>query len=263
MKALLMDTTFCVACRGCQVACKQWNQLTAEQTVFFRGSGYQNPPHRSSQTWNLITFNEVSRTNGMDWVFGRRQCNHCLEPACVAACPVGALTKSNEGPVHYDESRCIGCRYCQVVCPFNAPRFEWNKPNPEIRKCTLCADRLALGQEPACSQSCTSNALLFGERDELLETARKRIAQSPHRYVPHIYGEHEVGGTCVLYLAKVPFEKMGFASGLPNKPFSGEVHKAMAAIPFALSGTALALGALYWIINRRLESYKNDSGETS
>ncbi|MBI9074867.1 MAG: 4Fe-4S dicluster domain-containing protein [Desulfatibacillum sp.] len=263
MKALLMDTTFCVACRGCQVACKQWNQLPAEQTVFFVGGGYQNPPHRSSETWNLITFNEVSRQDTLDWAFGRRQCNHCLEPACVSACPVAALTKSPEGPVCYDESRCIGCRYCQVVCPFNAPRFEWGKRDPEIRKCTLCVDRLALGQEPACSQSCSSNALIFGDRDELLEMARTRIAKRPDRYVSHIYGEHEVGGTCVLYLSKVPFEQMGFTTGLPNTPFSQEVHRAMAAIPFALSGTALALGALYWIINRRLESFKEDTEEQS
>ncbi|ACL03552.1 Periplasmic formate dehydrogenase FdhABC, beta subunit (iron-sulfur subunit) [Desulfatibacillum aliphaticivorans] len=263
MKALLMDTTLCIACRGCQVACKQWNRLDAEQTSFFHGGGYQNPAHRSTRTWNLITFNEVENGHGMDWVFGRRQCNHCIEPACVTACPVGALTKTAEGPVHYDESRCIGCRYCQVVCPFNAPRFEWNDPNPEIRKCTMCADRIAMGSEPACSQSCTTKALIFGDREELLSLAKERIAKSPNRYVSHVYGEKEAGGACVLYLAKAPFEKMGFATGLPDKPFSSEVKTAMAAIPFAITGSALALGALYWVINRRLESYKESSEDES
>ncbi len=262
MKALLMDTTRCVACRGCQVACKQWNSLAAEETVFFRGDGYQNPPHRSSETWNLITFNEVTTSDGFAWTFGRRQCFHCLEPACVTACPVGALIKTDQGPVSYDESRCIGCRYCQVVCPFNAPRFEWDKRAPEIKKCTLCDGRIARGQEPACSQACATDALTFGDRDALLEEARQRIASNPNRYHPHIYGENEVGGTCVLNLASIPFEQMGYVTGLPNAPVSNEVTKAMAAVPYALTGTALALGSLYWVISRRMEALKqNDEDE--
>lgn len=261
MKGILADTTRCIGCRGCQVACKQQHDLDAQKTLFFWGDGYQNPPHRTAETWNLVTFNDARSENGYEWVFGRRQCFHCMEPACVAACPVEALKKTPEGPVVYDTSRCIGCRYCQIVCPFNAPRFEWNKRVPEIRKCNMCADRMARGEHPACTVTCATGALLFGDRKALLAEAWTRIKKDPDRYVNHIYGENEVGGTCVLHLAKVPFERIGYPAGLSDAPFPNQIKTAMHAIPYAMTGMAAVFGGLAWIINRRMSAEEKDGQE--
>ncbi len=253
MKGLLIDTTKCISCRACQVACKRQHHLEAEKTSFFLTTGYQNPVHRSSKTWNLITFNESTGPEGFRWEFGRRQCFHCVEPACVTACPVGALYKNNSGAVCYDESRCLGCRYCQIACPFNAPRFEWDKAMPEIKKCDLCDDLIQFGEQPACSATCPTGAIMFGDRQALLREAKNRIAEAPDRYVNHVYGEKEVGGTCVLHLAAVPFEKMGYVSGLPEKPLARQIEKPMQAIPFAMTSMTAILGGLFWIIKRRDE----------
>jgi len=261
IKGILADTTRCIGCRGCQVACKQQHDLDAQKTRFFWGDGYQNPPHRTADTWNLVTFNDASSENGYEWIFGRRQCFHCMEPACVAACPVEALKKTSQGPVVYDGSRCIGCRYCQIVCPFSAPRFEWNKRVPEIRKCNMCADRMARGEHPACTVTCATGALLFGDRKALLAEASDRIKKNPDRYVNHIYGENEVGGTCVLHLAKVPFERIGYPVGLSDTPFPDQIKTAMHAIPYAMTGMAAVFGGLAWIINRRMSAEKKDGQE--
>ena len=261
MKGMLIDTTRCIACRACQVACKQEHDLKAQKTRFFWGDGFQNPPHRTSETWNLITFNDVKTEHGYEWVFGRRQCFHCNEPACAAACPVGALQKTAQGPVVYDSSRCIGCRYCQIVCPFNAPRFEWNKRVPLIKKCDLCADRIARGDKPACTATCPTGALSFGDRKTLLAEALARIKNHPDRYVNHVYGEKEVGGTCVLHLAKVPFDRIGYPAGLSNTPCPDQIKAAMSAVPYAMTGMAAVFGGLAWIINRRMAAGENESRE--
>ena len=261
MKGMLIDTTRCIACRGCQVACKEQHDLSAQKTIFFKGDGFQNPPHRSAETWNLITFNDVWDNDKYGWVFGRKQCFHCNEPACVAACPVGALQKTPDGPVIYDSSRCLGCRYCQIVCPFDAPKFEWNKQVPSIRKCTMCADRITLGKEPACTRTCPTGALLFGDRKALLAEARARINNNPDKYVNHIYGEKEVGGTSILHLARVPFKDMGYPSGLPDRPYPDQIKTAMEMIPYTITGMAAVLGGLGWIINRRMTADEIKSRE--
>jgi formate dehydrogenase iron-sulfur subunit len=260
MKSLLIDTTKCIGCRACQVACKRQNRLSAEKAGSIKGSGYQNPRHRSSRTWNLITYNEIKTPDGFGWEFGRRQCFHCLEPACVTACPVGALYKKESGAVCYDASRCIGCRYCQIACPFNAPRFEWDKAVPEIKKCDLCDDLLEQGSMPACSSTCPTGAIKFGNRQELIEEARTRIADAPDRYVNHIYGEKEIGGTCVMHLAGVPFESMGYVSGLSDNALSRQIETPMRMIPFTLTSLAAVIAGLFWIMNRR-EEVRNESEE--
>ncbi len=259
MKAILMDTTLCMGCRGCQVACKQWNNLPAQETTFFGGAGYQNPDHRYANTWNLVTFNDVQTKNGYDWVFGKRQCFHCNDPACVAACPVGALTKTEAGPVVYDSSHCLGCRYCMVACPFDTPRFEWDKRVPEITKCTMCADRIAEQRRPACVETCPTGALAFGDRDALLKEAEARIAAQPDLYVDHIYGQNEVGGTCLFHLASEPFENIGYRSGLPTAPYHDQIKTAMDSIPFTMTGMTAVLGGLAWIINRRMDAQSEEN----
>ncbi|MDY6853588.1 MAG: 4Fe-4S dicluster domain-containing protein [Thermodesulfobacteriota bacterium] len=259
MKGLLIDLTRCIGCRACQVACKQWNSLSAEKTGFFKGKGYENPGRLSSRTWTVIKFNDIKGSVGYDWVFSKRQCFHCIKPSCVSVCPVSALNRSKSGAVLYNSSRCLGCRYCQMACPFNIPCFDWDKAIPEIRKCTLCVDRTDAGMEPACSKTCPTDAIVFGDRDDLIKNAEKRIIQNPAQYVNHIYGRHEVGGTGVLYLSSVPFEKLGFRIDLPKTPIAEKSRIAMESIPYLMTGLGTILGFLAWIINRRIENEKRDS----
>jgi ferredoxin len=135
---------------------------------------------------------------------------HCIDPACVAACMLGALKKREFGIVSYDVDYCVGCRYCEVACPYGVPKFQWASAAPRIVKCELCRHRLAKGQEPACTEVCPRKAVIFGKRADLLREAKRRLAESPDRYVPKIYGETDGGGTQVLYLSHVPFDKLGF-----------------------------------------------------
>ncbi len=159
---------------------------------------------------------------------------HCVQPACATACPVRALVKSAEGPVIYQQERCIGCRYCMVACPFGVPKFEYEKAVPSIRKCAFCAERQKEGKLPACAEVCPTGALKFGTRKELLEVARSRIYREPGRYIPHIYGEHEVGGTGWLYISDVPFESLGFQTHLVSSPYSELTSTSLSAVPLIL-----------------------------
>jgi formate dehydrogenase iron-sulfur subunit len=247
-KAMLIDLTKCIGCRACQAACKQWHDLPAESTENW--GSYENPPRRSAKTWTTITFNEVDDGDKFAWVFAKRQCMHCNEPACTTACIVGALHKTAEGPVVYDDKTCMGCRYCMLACPFDVPTFEWDQAVPYIRKCTFCTDRLEARMEPACAKVCPTNALLYGERPELVAEARARIKANPDKYVDHIYGEKEAGGTSQLYLSPVPFEKLGFPT-LKPEPIPRYADVAMLAVPPTIVGVAAAMGGVYWISNRR------------
>ncbi len=251
-KSLLLDATRCIGCRSCQVSCKEWNRLPAERTRFFGGDGYQNPPDLTDRTWTLITYREVRRNGTLHWVFSKRQCMHCRTPSCVSVCPVGAMHKSEEGAVIYDEKKCIGCRYCMLACPFQVPKFEWSKTLPEIRKCTLCHDRIVNGLEPSCSAACPTGSIQFGERDKLIRTAELRISKNPERYFQHIYGKEEIGGTSILHLSPVPFEQVGFRTDLGNTPPSFYTGRALKLIPGVVVGLALFLGGAY-LFTRRTE----------
>ncbi|MBW1649852.1 MAG: 4Fe-4S dicluster domain-containing protein [Deltaproteobacteria bacterium] len=252
MKGMLIDSTKCIGCRGCQIACKQWNNLPAEKTEFFGGDGYQNPGRLSSKTWTLIKFNEIKKDTNVEWIFSKQQCFHCIEPSCVAVCPVCALLKTKSGAVIYDPKKCIGCRYCQLACPFDIPCFDWDKPAPEIKKCNFCFDRIENGKKPACAKACPADAITFGERDDLIREAEIRIADNPNKYINHIYGRFEAGGSSILHIAGVSFDKLGFRSDLPQSP--AVVNKsefAMKAIPYIMTGLGILLGGCSWIINRR------------
>jgi len=240
-KAVLVDTTKCVGCWWCYAACKHEHHLP--ETI---KPDTENPPKLNSDVWTTLNITK----NNNKYYYAKRQCMHCLEPACAAACPVGALQKTEAGPVVYDENKCFGCRYCMVACPFGVPDFEWEDPTPWIRKCDFCVDRLAEGLEPACVDACTNGALKFGDRDELIAEARERIAAEPEKYVDHIYGEKEAGGTAWLYLTGIPMEKMDFPQ-VGKGPVTMNVHRAMAAVPPVLLGVAAGMTGIYWFIKRR------------
>jgi formate dehydrogenase iron-sulfur subunit len=179
----------------------------------------------------------------------RRMCMHCQEPACASACLVGALRKTENGPVTYDGSKCIGCRYCLVACPFSVPRYEWSKLVPYVKKCDMCAARQAKGQPPACVEACPVQASIAGDRDEILQEALRRVL-SDSKYVKHIYGSDEAGGTSVFFISDVPFEKLGFVAA-PKQSMPVLTATALGDGPTVILVGGALLSGLYWITQRR------------
>ncbi len=244
--AILTDLTRCIGCRACVMACREINGLPSEAS----------DDRLSADTWCAV------RNEGGVWV--RRQCMHCLDPACVAVCPVAALHKTPEGPVVYDESRCIGCRYCMIGCPFDVPRYEWDEPLPRVQKCVLCFQkRLQRGEQPACTAACPTGAIVFGDRDELIREARRRIAQAPGHYLDHVYGEYEAGGTSVLYLSNVSLESLGFREGLRGGPYPRLTWDVLSKLPNVVSIGAVLLFGIWWISGRRETLERVRRGELS
>jgi formate dehydrogenase iron-sulfur subunit len=281
-----VDIGSCIGCRACQVACKQWNDKDGEHTSLDDALGFQNPAMLSAKTLTLITFHEMlndKAAGGVDYAFAMRRCLHCLEPACVSACPTQALFRQPDGPVTYSEDRCIGCRYCVWACPWGVPTAEWDSLAPKIHKCTHCADRcdqplpasrngtaLSDGesqrfkdqiQVPACVKACPADALRYGTRDEMLTEARRRIAARPDTYVDHIYGEKEAGGTSVLYISKVPFEKLGFPA-LQDEAYPAKSAVALGAVPPAVLALGALLGSTYAFFKRRTAAVAHAGGES-
>ena len=244
--AMLYDTTKCIGCRACQSACKDWNRNPAEPDP----TGlYDAPLELSADTWTLIQLYD----GGSESSFVKHQCMHCLHPACVSACPVHALQKTAEGPVTYDPKRCIGCRYCMVACPFGIPRFEWDEVLPKVAKCTFCNDRLMVGDGPACAEACPTAALIWGKRGELLTEAESRLADYPDKYVNHIYGKDDAGGTSVLYLSHVLFDKLGFPE-LGSEPVPAlNDWLAPIILPSIFVGGAAILAGAYYLTGKKGE----------
>jgi formate dehydrogenase iron-sulfur subunit len=276
IKTTLIDITKCIGCRACQVACKQWNDRDGEHTELEPGLGFQNPVTLSAKTYTLITFHELpdeSAPGGLHYLFSMRRCLHCLEPACASACPTTALSRQPDGPVTYDADKCIGCRYCIWACPWGVPTAEWDSHAPKIQKCTHCADRadqpvpvarngrsltetedkdyLEKIVTPACVKACPADCLRFGTRDDMLQEARNRISGHPEKYVDHIYGEKEAGGTSVLYLSSVPFDKLGFPD-VSDKPYPAFSKMALHAVPPAVMAVGALLAATYALLKRRM-----------
>jgi formate dehydrogenase beta subunit len=202
---LLYDATLCIGCKTCMVACNEANGLPAD-TSGSPAKLYHKPIDLSEKAKTVIKL----YVQGGEQSFVKAQCMHCVDPACTSACMLGALKKREFGIVTYNPDLCVGCRYCEVACPFNVPKFEWSSAAPKIVKCELCKERLAAGKEPACTEVCPRHAVIFGKRTDLLDEAHRRLHDTPDRYVPNVYGETDGGGTQVLYLSHVPFEKVGF-----------------------------------------------------
>jgi formate dehydrogenase iron-sulfur subunit len=234
---LLIDITKCVGCGQCHEACAQAN-----------GNPTTPPETLSDQSWTAVL------DKGND-VYVRRLCMHCVEPACASVCPVAALHKTPNGPVLYDESRCMGCRYCMVACPYQVPKYEWSSRVPRVRKCIMCAPRLAQGKPTACSEACPTGATKFGDQEALMEEAQNRIREAPETYGSRVFGLREAGGTSVLFLApkSVDFAALGFPDNLPGEPLPELTYRVLSKIPnFAVVGAA-ALFGIHWIIGRRME----------
>ncbi len=246
---VLIDTTRCVGCRACQVACKAKNGLPPDPQPLPANRSY--PEELSDDTFTFVDFCKVNAGGKQELRTVKKQCMHCQNPACASVCPVAAIVKSPKGPVVYDAEKCMGCRYCMAACPFNIPKFEWDSANPRIRKCTLCADRVEQGLKPACVEACPTGALTYGPRAALVAEAQNRVQQNPDKYYPYIYGLAEVGGTSILYLANVPFEQLGFRMDLPKDPMPDFTMQVMEKVPAVAIGVGLLMGAVSWLTSRK------------
>jgi formate dehydrogenase iron-sulfur subunit len=221
------------------------------------------------RSYTCLQAQEIGTTNGVpETLYVKRQCMHCIHPACVSACTVGALRKTPEGPVIYDADKCIGCRYCQYACPFEVPTYDWEDPFGLIHKCQFCFSRLSEGCDPACVAACPNGALRFGPRDALLAQAYAQIVSNPRRYVDHVYGEAEVGGTSMLYLSPVPFDRLGFPV-LGDEPIPHYAETVMRATPITALTVASVITGLHWFLKRREQKLspahagENDAGAES
>jgi len=204
---LMYDATKCIGCRACMPACQNANGLRPDMG----GSGglYMQPDSLNAHTKNLITLYVAD--DGHERSFMKKQCMHCVDPACVSGCPMEALHKEPHGVVGWNPTLCIGCRYCQVACPFNIPKFEWDKVNPKIVKCELCRHIVGTTEtQPACTKVCPTHAVIYGKRTDLLAEAHKRIKEKPGYYFEdRVYGETEAGGTQCLVLSHVDYTNLG------------------------------------------------------
>ena len=243
-KGLLIDVTRCVGCNECARACAAANHL----------------PEGESQELSATHYTVVKSLKDGE-VFVRRMCMHCNQPTCVSACPVGAFKKMDTGAVLYDESKCIGCRYCMQACPFEVPRYEWTSLVPRVQKCRMCYERVAAGQQTACADACPTGATMFGNREDLIAEARKRINETPGQYINDIYGLTGAGGTSVLYISAIPFGELGLPMNVPKEPIPDLSWRVLSQIPkYSVAASAVLFG-IHWITSRRTEVARFEAEE--
>jgi len=249
-KAILNDVTKCIGCNQCIAACKRVNKLPPDV------------PRRWNKADGLSARNWTSVLRRPDGRFVRKQCRHCLEPACVVACPVGALKKTDAGPVIYDQKLCIGCRYCMLACPYGIPRYDWDRAAPYIEKCTFCMTREDKPGIPACAEACPTEATVYYEdRRDALAEAKRRLAANPKL---KLYGDaSEIGGTCVLYVSDIDLSFLSYGKELSSTPMPETIAGAMHSTPFVFFSVGLALGCtaagVSWIIGRRMKLQEIDN----
>jgi formate dehydrogenase iron-sulfur subunit len=223
--AILYDSTLCGGCQGCEFACAFEHGLPDPDMDDVPVLGISRKTNETRRS--VINVHETSKGE----VYVKNQCMQCNQPACASACLTNAMQKTEEGPVTWDEKKCMGCRYCMVSCPFDMPKFEYHSPNPKIQKCNMCFEKVKEGELPACVENCPAEALTFGTRRELIAEARRRINNNPDQYYDGIYGEHEAGGTGFLYLSPVPFEEIGLKTNLQKKPYPELTKSFLYSVP--------------------------------
>ena len=257
----LIDTTTCIGCKACEVACVEWNDMPFQPTMF--DNTYQTMPDTNWNYWNLIKFNESQHSDGsFAWLMRKHQCMHCEDPGCLRACPAdGAIVQYSNGIVDFNQEHCIGCQYCVTGCPFNIPKF--NSATKKVYKCTLCSDRVGAGLEPACIKACPTGCLHFGSKEDMLFEAHKRVDQLKANTSwknAGVYDPLGVKGTHVIYVlgdATSP-EKYG---GLPSNPTVPLFVKLWKGPLKWLGGLGMALGVLGVFMHRVRYGAKNIEGE--
>lgn len=260
---VLVDFTKCVGCRSCEAACNKEQGLPAPDKPFDDVSVFDEIKHgqkrrTTEKAYTIVNRYDVPEREGGP-VFRKFQCNHCNEPACLTSCFVNAYTKTEEGAVIYDQTVCVGCRTCMIACPFYVPAYSYSSPiNPVVKKCIMCYDtRLKFGRPPACVEACPQEVMTFGKRKELLKLGHQRIKDNPDKYVDHIYGEKEVGGTAWMYMSDVPFDQIGFDTHLGNQPIINYVKEFLTIVPMVLTiWPALFTG--FHLLSNRKEANKKE-----
>lgn len=250
---MLSDISRCIGCRRCEGACNKANDLGTPNTSFEDPSVFEKerrPYVADNQSYTVVNEYQVDGKI----VYRKVQCMHCDEPACASACPVGALKKSPDGPVTWNQKVCIGCRYCMVACPFYVPEFEYSSAfDPKIRKCFMCYEnRVKKGIIPACAEVCPVEAITFGKKSDLLKMAKLRIWSHPDKYIDHVYGEEEAGGTGWLYISNVDFSKLGFQEGIGTTSYPKLTKDFLSMVNLTLVSWPALLGGFY------LASHKED-----
>lgn len=262
--AKLIDVSACIGCKACQVGCSEWNDIRAPQEECV--GVYDNPRDLNAKQWTVMKFNEVEENDRLEWLIRKDGCMHCAEPGCLKACPSpGAIIQYANGIVDFQSDKCIGCGYCIAGCPFNIPRM--NDEDNRVYKCTLCVDRVNVGQEPACVKTCPTGAIRFGSKDEMLHYAETRVKDLKSRGYPNagIYNPEGVGGTHVMYVLHHA-DKPELYSGLPKDPkvdvtveLWKDILKPVAAV--AMGGLALAEVAHYVTVGPNVEEDVEDHHE--
>ena len=244
---VLVDTTVCAGCRRCEWACKNANVLPNRMPlkVYEKDRAvFEKIRRTNADTYTVVNRFENPRDASRP-IYVKKQCMHCYEPGCASSCFVKAFTKTPSGAVTYDASLCVGCRYCMAACPFDMPAYQYYDAfTPEVTKCTFCFEQISKdGGIPACVRICPIETMTFGKRTDLIGLATKKIRDNPGRYVDHVYGENEVGGTSWMYLSAVPFNMIGFRTDLGTDPIPklGKPFLSLVA-PVFITIPALAMG---------------------
>ncbi len=258
--SVLHDTTRCIGCRRCEAGCQQVNNLPMPKRPFDDLSVLDKKRRTTADAWTVVNKYKV---DGKD-VFCKTQCNHCLDPACAAACFVKAFQKDASGAVTYDKDLCVGCRYCMIACPFNIPGFQYYEAfHPYVLKCTLCLPRLKEGKLPGCVAACPMDALTIGKRADLLLLARKRITAQPDVYKNHVYGEYEAGGTNWMYISGAAFAQVGLDEDVVNRPYAELTAGALGAVPMVIGIWPVLLGGAYMISKKREKVAREEAEEAA
>ncbi|MEG1496984.1 MAG: 4Fe-4S dicluster domain-containing protein [Clostridiales bacterium] len=257
---VLCDITKCIGCGSCTVACKLWNDLD-----YTKGNAHGFDTKLSEETWTTVQYYETKNPKGQDVLrFAKHQCMHCIDPSCVSVCFADAITVNEDGAVVYNAKKCVGCRYCMIACPYDVPKYEWDKTFPSVIKCQLCSEKLAEGSSPSCTMACPTGALTYGDRDELLAKAKGIIAKDSS-YINSVYGETQGGGTRWLYISDVPFKDLGFKEHIPTTSIPERIHEYSKWKPGIFIGGAVFFGALGLYTKRRVkraeEEAKEDGGD--
>ncbi|OSM04084.1 hydrogenase 2 operon protein HybA [Magnetofaba australis] len=276
---MLIDTTLCIGCKGCQNACKRELGMPADsegRDDAPESALYDMPKGLSHTTACVIKQSDAGDAAS----FVKQHCLHCVDPSCVSVCPVNAMIKDPvTGIVSNDPDRCIGCRYCVYACPFGVPQFDYVSAYGRIHKCEMCPERRAAGELPACCDACPTGATLFGPVEELMVEAQRRLNAKPGEsllyprgdlsgrkqgherpaplYIPGVYGQRELGGTQVLYLAGQPFEQLGLPTDVPDVSYATVSEGIQHAIYKDMIAPTVIFGGLLALIHRR-ESHASD-----
>jgi Fe-S-cluster-containing dehydrogenase component len=258
---LLLDTTLCVGCRSCEVACKEVNELPPFEGNVIDDHSVFEEQRRSTDTTLTVVNRYRDALSGEPAVFRKLQCMHCNEPCCAAVCPVHAFSKTPEGPVLYDAEVCMGCRYCVMACPYYALAYEYDKAvTPRVMRCTMCYSRIKDGLNPACADACPVGAIAFGRREQLLGVARERIRKFPERYINHVYGEHEFGGTSWMILSGIPFEEMDLYPGVTHESLPAIGTSYLGVVPLIITIYPGLLAGFYAFSKRRERLAREERG---